>query len=836
MTTFQAGFSTALAGSRFRKWFLPAVSFLPLAAAIAISVFLFSRGTAGFQIEKTQHYLLVSRTAATVNPVQEADRITHIGGMAYPDVLGALVTRKAVAGPPNRVTIVRKDQVIYLDVQYTPLRALQFLSAIGPYLVFMLLSLVMCLSVLRWTPSGQPAGLFVLILSSFALLFVSQFPLQFGILDPGVLSATTLTTTAANWIGFSAWLHFALRFPPERQVWTNKPWRIAALVYLAPPGVAVGLSLALAGLHPEFFGWLQRLRRWAVPLMLLVIGIKLWKDYRATGDVQTKNQIRLIIAGLILGIAVYLFLYLFPNIIIDRPLVPFYMVALSSTLIPLALFLAVVRYRLLDVDQMISWTLSHFVLVGALIAIYTAVLLALKRMLGEQGPFSEGFFIAFILIIALFFAPVRNRLEHAIDVHFFRQKIDYRKVLHEFSAKIVAAIRMADLIHMIVDRLPREFNLEKAAVLIAAGGPRRIYPETDAGLKELLCLEAVSERLEKHRPFFLCAQGYSDPALAREAALLVACGYQLVLGLRSRTAFTGMLLLGGKRNKTFYSGRDIQVLATLANQAATAVENALNYESLERSQTELKKMFAKVLHAEKLSAMGEMAAVLAHEIKNPLGVIRSSAQYIAAAGTQEASREELLGFILDEVDRLTTVVNHMLDMARYVPPEFASVRLDRLLEAIVQRWAESADHNPKVAIHCRCDRSETILADQQQLVQVALNLIRNSEEAMPEGGRLDIAMTPDDQEDHAVIRFKDTGAGVPPEQIDHLWEKFYTTKKNGVGLGLSVCKQIVQAHGGTIGIESGPAHGLTVTIRLPRRPGKEWPLSSAGLMPSTSPA
>lgn len=821
MTTFQSGFSTKSAGHYLRRWLLLVLAVLPPAAAIVVSIFVFSTGTTGFQIEKTQHYLFIPRDGTGPTPVRAGDRITHIGGMDNYRVLGYVLTRPEVEAPKQRLTIQRNGRIVFLEVQYDPLHPARFFLATGPYLLFVLLSMVMCVAIVGWTPSGQPAGLFVLTLSSFSLLFVSQFPIQFGIVDPAILSATTLTTTLANWIGFSAWLHFALRFPPERQVWTGKPWRIGAVVYLAPPMVAIGLSLWLSGGEPEFFGWLQRLRRWAVPLIVAVLGIKLWSDYRAVDDVQTRNQIRLIIAGISIGISTYLFLYLIPNIIINRPLVPFYVVALTCALIPLALFLAIVRYRLLDVDQIISWTVSHFILLGALLAACSLVLYALKQLLGEQSFLTESFFIVFILIVALFFAPIRTRLEHAIDVLFFKQTLDFRQVLHLFSSDIGAAIKMSDLIHTVVHKLPAAFSLDKAALLIAADGRRRIYPREEQDLETLRSIDAVPRYIQSNdSPFLLCAQGYPDPGMADEMTRLHQNGYHLALRLRSRTAFMGMMLLGAKRNGAFYSGRDIQALSTLANQVATAVENALNYESLERSQAELKRMFTKVIHAEKLAAIGEMAAVLAHELKNPLGVIRSSAQYIAAGTESEAGHGELLEFIVDEVDRLTTVVNHMLDMARYAPPEFNPVRLDQLLPSIVQRWLQSADHNAAVSIRCRCDQSETIWADRQQLVQVAVNLIRNSEEAMPDGGRLEIALASDDATDSVILRFTDTGIGVTPDQVDNLWKKFYTTKKDGIGLGLSVCKQIVQGHGGAIGIEAGETNGLTVSIRLPRRPEK----------------
>jgi signal transduction histidine kinase len=127
----------------------------------------------------------------------------------------------------------------------------------------------------------------------------------------------------------------------------------------------------------------------------------------------------------------------------------------------------------------------------------------------------------------------------------------------------------------------------------------------------------------------------------------------------------------------------------------------------------------------------------------------------------------------------------------------------------------------------------TLPADQSQLVQVVLNLIRNSEEAMPEGGRLEIVLSADAQTQDAILRFQDTGPGVAAEAEALLWKRFYTTKENGIGLGLPVCKQIVEAHGGTIGMQNGSEGGLTVTIHLPRRHAEhgQLPTVNPGLRP-----
>ncbi len=793
------------------------MALLPIIVAIILSTFIFFKGTSGFQIEKTQNYFVISKVNVDLNPVQAGDHITHIGGLAYHEVLGNWLTGKTTVGRTDQITIQRDDQAFTLVVKYASLRPIQFITSTGPYFLFILLALVLCISALNWAPAGQPVSLFVLTLSSFSLLFVSQFPIQFGMLSPTVQSAATLTTMMANWIGFSAWLHFALRFTAEQRMWQNKPLQLAAVIYLLPPLAAVCLSLILSETGMDFFGWLQRTRRWAVPVIIIAIFAKQWHDLRSTTSILVRNQLRLILTGGISGISVYLCLYLIPNMVIDRPLVPFYLVALCGVLIPLSFFLALMHFRLLDVDHMISWTISHMILIGGLIAAYSGALYLFKRLMWGQGLASESFFVFFILLVTFFLAPVRDRLRHAIDVLFFRQKINFQHVLHQFSSKVVTAIRMSDLTETITHQLPAAFNLSQAVLVIFTGERIRIYPEKHPARERFKTLQTIPEMIESGSGFLLSALDYPGAA-EKEISILRQADIQLVLRLQSRTTFIGMLLLGPKQSNRIYSGREIQTLTILTNQLASAVENAINYQSLESSQAAMKKMFARMVHAEKLATIGEMTAVLAHEVKNPLCVIRSSAQFLVAAQQQPENRDELLGFIVDEVDRLTQVVNNLLGLARFAPPKFKSVAVQDLLSSMLARWKKSDDHNSHVAINCECNHSETILADRQQLVQVFMNLIRNSEEALPNGGRIDIKVAVDRQNDGIIINIRDSGPGVAPEEVEKLWQNFYTTKPEGVGLGLSVCKQIIQAHSGKIEIVGAENCGFCITIRLPLRP------------------
>jgi len=226
----------------------------------------------------------------------------------------------------------------------------------------------------------------------------------------------------------------------------------------------------------------------------------------------------------------------------------------------------------------------------------------------------------------------------------------------------------------------------------------------------------------------------------------------------------------------------------------------------------------KLVQAEKMAALGELTTVLAHELKNPLGIIRGSAQFLASSPRSVEMQQELLHYIMDEVDTLNLVINNFLGLARQKPPLLRQVDLRRELTAFIYQWQQSSDHNRTVDIILSTPEHLPVMyADSKQLRQVLLNCIVNSEEVMPDGGIIKISAREMDGEQIEIV-VTDTGPGITEENIKLVFKKFFTTKKKGMGLGLPVCRQIIRSHNGNIQLMNRSGGGLQVVIRLPQRP------------------
>jgi signal transduction histidine kinase len=346
----------------------------------------------------------------------------------------------------------------------------------------------------------------------------------------------------------------------------------------------------------------------------------------------------------------------------------------------------------------------------------------------------------------------------------------------------------------------------------------RLYPEDLRFGSNLWSESRLISLLREENHFFFCRPVGHDPQLSRELLEIRQAGFSLVYKLPGGSQFGGMLLLGNRKDGAQYSSRDVQVFSTLANQVNIAVENALNYETLAESKEQLQMVYDKLVQAEKMAALGELTTVLAHELKNPLGIIRGSAQFLASAQRDSEMQQELLHYIMDEVDTLNLVIGNLLGLARHKPPRFRKIDLRKELSTFICQWQQSSEHNPAVEIILSIPAPlPALYADSKQLRQVLLNCVANSEEVMPAGGIIKISAHELEGERIEII-LRDTGPGMAEEDIKLVFKKFFTTKEKGVGLGLSVCRQIIRAHNGSIRLLNRSEGGVQVLIRLPLRP------------------
>lgn len=237
-----------------------------------------------------------------------------------------------------------------------------------------------------------------------------------------------------------------------------------------------------------------------------------------------------------------------------------------------------------------------------------------------------------------------------------------------------------------------------------------------------------------------------------------------------------------------------------------------------RDVTKHVRMERTMQQSERLSTMGKFSAQIAHEIRNPVAVIKLAMQLMLKQEEFTEKSQKKGEMILSELRRIEDLVNHFLQISKPQMPNFSVCRITELVLDTCQLMQGSfVDANLRLIE--RCEEVGTIIADCDQLQQVFLNLMRNAIDATPAGGTVDVQVRRDPEEpDHVVIRISDTGQGIPEDRLQDVFEAFYTTKSKGTGLGLSNAKAIIEAHGGDMEVESAVDHGTVITIWLPEQP------------------
>jgi len=272
--------------------------------------------------------------------------------------------------------------------------------------------------------------------------------------------------------------------------------------------------------------------------------------------------------------------------------------------------------------------------------------------------------------------------------------------------------------------------------------------------------------------------------------------------IHARGRTLGTLSLGRQTADPFNEG-EVALLEATAQQIAIALDNA--------------RLSSELVHAEKLSAVGELASGVAHEINNPLTTILGLAQLMLSRPDVPAPIRERIALIADEASRAATIVQNLLMFARHYPPERRPCSLAEAVRRVIALKSYQLEQD-KIEVVLELGASATVWADENQMQQVLLNLVQNAHQAMARQSgerRLTVRVRPRDR--HVAIEVLDTGPGIAPHLLSRIFDPFFTTKApgEGSGLGLSVSYGIVGQHGGRLYAENRPEGGATFVVELP---------------------
>ncbi len=253
--------------------------------------------------------------------------------------------------------------------------------------------------------------------------------------------------------------------------------------------------------------------------------------------------------------------------------------------------------------------------------------------------------------------------------------------------------------------------------------------------------------------------------------------------------------------------------ALLYEQNIKVVGIAATFEDI----TEMRQLQMRIHESEKLAAMGGLAVGIAHEVRNPLGAIKTSAQFLKDKFEPEDTRSKFPQIIIREVERLDQLVERMLDFTRPAEKDFQYEDIHDSLESVATLAALKADKQRLIIRKVFGGNIPRLFVDAKRLQQAFLNIMLNAIDAMPSGGTLTLQTAYDEAKCRIIIDIGDSGEGIPAEQVAKIFNPFFTTRVKGTGLGLAIVHQIILEHNGTISVQSTVGTGTTFTIHLPLR-------------------
>lgn len=501
-------------------------------------------------------------------------------------------------------------------------------------------------------------------------------------------------------------------------------------------------------------------------------------------------------------------------------------------LYPVIMTYAIVKYGTMDIRIALERSLAYLLLlIGSAIPAYAVALVGQHLAFGTVSITYSLLLLALLLLLVLTAYRVKSAAQATVARTLFRPRYEMYETLTSFADSVMGNLELQAITKSIVSTLAKTLEAKTASVYLLNNQKMGYVCVSTYGFAN------------KHRglPFKVgdvLPQWLSESqrALVRDdlepvnelsvanslVAVLDELEADVSLPLINKERLIGFCTLGPRMRS--YSDGDIEFLETLSRkQLATAVQYGMLYEELKAAQRDLQR-------THRLRSLETMAAGFAHEIRNPLTSIKT---FLQLAPDRKDDDEFITGFsqiACEDVERIERLIKEILDYARDKDPQLSDQDLNEIISGVLHLIDVKAGQ-VNVLVHKELSEGVPhVMVDRQQIKQVLLNLFMNALDAMaPKGGTLLVQtrhITAPSERHWVQIEVTDTGCGIPPKDLDHIFDPFYTTKhesaeREGTGLGLTIVNQIIQDHHGFIEVDSTAGQGTTFFIHLPLAANRE---------------
>jgi len=570
--------------------------------------------------------------------------------------------------------------------------------------------------------------------------------------------------------------------------------------------------------------------------------------------VRQQKQAKWLLLGISLGIIPLTFFNTIPYLLeIELPYNRF--PAYTLIMIPICYGIAIMKYRLMDIEFVLNRSLVYTIVSGVTITTYLLSSQVLGKIFSTISPKSGVAVRLFsILIVALLFAPMKQRIQEFIDRYFYHHRYNYRETLNKLGETLSTTLKFDELGETILDQLSKTLQPEFIALLLMN---KMLISSTlkDSEYQIYRKIGDENKLMEALKQF--------DPESTNNMPEMINRDW-LTVPLISKGQRMGFILLGKKLSGKDYNIEDIYLMKMLSHQVAISIENASIYERLREEVRFMKNAYdrlfetfresypdllstesaktediileldmiadALVKSSEKLRELDELKSQflsnVSHELRTPLASIKGYADNLldGIVGDFNGKQRRYIERISQNCERLVRMINDLLNLSRieagkfqFTPTKFS---LSSLVNDIVFEF-NSITEKKDISLTFNCSHDVTLFADGDKLREIIINLIDNAIKFTNSGGK--VLVNVNEREQYVDISVEDTGKGIPPGELNDIFDRFHQIqqkekgKSKGIGIGLAIVKSLVELHNGEITVQSKLGEGSKFTVTLPKK-------------------
>jgi signal transduction histidine kinase len=553
--------------------------------------------------------------------------------------------------------------------------------------------------------------------------------------------------------------------------------------------------------------------------------VELVRAFRKSDSDMVRAQIKWILLGSVVGLSPFIFLYQMPQVIggAGAEVIREDTSCVFLVLIPVAIAIAVLKYRLMNVNIVINRSLVYSLLTVFTVGVYLLSAEALGHLFTRASLVQADWIsLGAAFVAAMVFQPGRKRIQSLVDRTFFRQAHDYRKAALDFNARAAKIMSPSELISEFLEAVPAALPLDRLGVQVyepAGGDVRLILSEglDDRADRALRTLPEPREGSWAREEAVRLTQGMDFS----KQDVLKTLGLDLVMPLPFESAArSGWLAAGRKKSGERFTMDDLELLETMAAELVAGLNKIRLQEQViyERASRE---------KADEVSRLKtEFISSVSHELRTPMSSLQSLSELLQSGKIQDASRRErLLQLMAAECGRLSRFVHNVLDFGKIEQGsahyEMRTAAVQPLIQEVIDLYRPGAAPE-ELVVKAEMPETPVLLeADQDAVRQALLNLVDNAIKYSEARKEVTIRLVPG--QESVEIQVEDRGIGIEPEDREKIFEAFFRSPRaarhnpKGVGLGLKIVKHIMDAHGGTIGLQSEPGKGSTFSLIFPLR-------------------